>query len=362
MKPLKITDLASRSFEFFIKRPSLENILWLNFAVTYHCNSKCLMCSIWERYRQNPELAKNELSLKDIKDLLGSTYLKNLKGISFTGGEPFLRKDFPDIAGLFIEKYPGAIIGVATNGLNTKLVVEKVKDIEKRFDPGHLSISLSLDGLFEKHDEIRGVKGAFKLVNETIDALKSGTGVNIGIDFTITPWNYKELLKVYRFTKEKDIIFLAGFAHHSEAYYGNTELKFEFDDNALEEIENAMKDIVSDRIENESLLRKFSDPYVLYLSRCVEFHKSKDMHQRCYSGIHSLFLDPYGNVYPCIISGKKIGNIKDGFDKIWTSQEAEEIRYGIKCGECSCWVACETVTSMLRSPNFVKWNIMNKFW
>ncbi len=361
MKQIKIKDLASKSYNLLVKRPSLENVMWLNYAVTYLCNSRCVMCSIWDRYRKKPDLLKSELTYEDIVVLANSHHLRNLQGVSLTGGEPLLRKDIVDIAGIFIKKHPDAIFAVATNGLSPEFTLARVKEIIDRYNPLNFSVSLSLDGLFEKHDRIRGITGAFESVCKTIDSLQSDTDVNIGIDFTITPWNYKELLKVYHFTKEKNIIFLSGFAHHSEAYYGNVETKFDWQNESMDEIEKSISEIVADRLKNESLLRKLADPYAYYLSRCVDFQKSRNMNQQCYSGTHSFFLDPHGNVYPCIISGKKMGNIKDGFEQVWTSQEADEIRKNICSGACSCWVACESVTSMLRSPNFVKWNIMNKF-
>ena len=42
---------------------------------------------------------------------------------------------------------------------------------------------------------------------------------------------------------------------------------------------------------------------------------------KCYAGTHSFFLDPYGDIFPCIMLNKKIGNIKEGFDKVWLSKE-----------------------------------------
>src|SRR5690349_11887398 len=56
-------------------------------AVTYKCNSKCIMCNIWK------EQPQNELSSHDFLKLP-----KTLKDINITGGEPFLRKDLVDIA------------------------------------------------------------------------------------------------------------------------------------------------------------------------------------------------------------------------------------------------------------------------
>lgn len=361
MKEIKINDLLSKSFNLLVKRPSPKNVLWLNYAVTYLCNSRCVMCSIWKKYREQPELLKSELTIEEIRKFASSQYLSNLQGVSLTGGEPMLRRDIVDIAGIFIKRHPDAIFAIATNGLNPKLILDRTKEIIDLYEPTRFSISLSLDGLFEKHDEIRGIAGAYESLNKTIDFLKSKTDVNIGIDFTITPWNYKELLNVYRFTGEEDIIFLAGFAHNSEAYYGNKETRFEWDAGAMDEIEESMKAIVADRIKNEPLLRKLADPYAYFLSRCVDFQRYGNMRQRCYSGVQSLFLDPQGNVYPCIILGRRMGNIKQGFEKVWTSLTAEEIREYIKSGNCRCWVACESVPSMLRNLDFVKWNLLNKF-
>ena len=150
---------AAKASRMLLKRPKPTEILWINFAVTYLCNSRCRMCRIWEKYRQDPSLIKEELSLSQIESLLSSRYLENLEGISFTGGEPFLRRDFVDLAGLFIQRFPNAFIGIATNGLSPALIVGKTKQIVERYDARLLSLSISLDGIGATHDRMRGVKG-----------------------------------------------------------------------------------------------------------------------------------------------------------------------------------------------------------
>lgn len=362
MSTLNKKEMAAKSIEFFLRKPSHRRVLWLNFAITYTCNSRCVMCSIWKKYKQKPEQTKEEATISDIEIMLESPYLAHLQGVSFTGGEPLLRKDFVDIAGLFIKRFPNAIFGVATNGLNPGLTINKIKQIQDRYNPKHFSVSLSLDGLNGKHDEIRGVQGAFESLMQTIELLKSETDVNIGIDFTITPWNYSELLAVYRFTKENNIKFLAGFAHNSGAYYGNTELQFDWSSSELETIEADMNTIVRERIKNESISNKLIDPYAYYLSECTSQRTDGKMRQKCCSGTHSLFLDPQGNVYPCIMLDRKMGSIMENrFDGVWTSPEATSIRDLIRSGRCGCWVACEAVPSMLRKFDLVKWNLKHKF-
>lgn len=302
-----------------------------------------------------------EMDGPSIEAFLESARLTQLMGISFTGGEPLLRNDFVDIVGAFVRRYPHVIYAIATNGLDTDRTVETIKDIERRFGPEHLSISLSLDGLARKHDELRRIEGAYESVSTTINRLQSETAANIGISFTITPWNYDELLKVYRYAEQRNIAFLACFAQNSDAYYGNAQQAFEWDAAAIGKIDADIKRLVRERVQNESLWEKITDPYDYFLSQSVERVKNQTRHDRCYSGTHSLFLDPYGNVYPCIMLDRSLGSVKSGgFDAAWASADANRIREDIRAGQCSCWVACEAVPSMLRRFDFLRWNVRNK--
>jgi len=80
----------------------------LHLELTYRCNSKCIMCDLWDFYRRNPSFKiKDELNLDEIKKFVEiSKYLQNIKTVLFSGGEPFLRKDFVKICGFFSQWYP----------------------------------------------------------------------------------------------------------------------------------------------------------------------------------------------------------------------------------------------------------------
>ena len=65
----------------------------------------------------------------------------------------------------------------------------------------------------------------------------------------------------------------------------------------------------------------------------------------------SCFIEPDGNVYPCIVFNKKIGNLRD-FDynlkDIWKSEYSQNIRILIKENKCGgCWTPCEAYQSIL---------------
>jgi MoaA/NifB/PqqE/SkfB family radical SAM enzyme len=364
MKRLKTSEIATKGVTFLLRRPTATEVMWLNFAVTYLCNSRCVMCSIWKKYKEDPDLFKQELTLPEIEKLLQSRYLRQLQGISFTGGEPFLRDDFVELVGLFIEQYPQALLGIATNGLNTELIVRKMKEIFDRYNPTQrISISLSLDGIDATHDAMRGVTNAYTRVLETMETLQDRFPVNIGVDFTITPQNYRELLNAYQVSKEKGIKFLAGCAHSSCFYYNNEGLSYEWPEEEAAEPEAIVTELLNDKILNESFVTKLIDPYAYFMSRCLEYQRSQTRLFTCYSGTHSLFLDPYGNVYPCLILDKKFGNIRnEAFDTLWMSPQAEEVREHIKANTCHCWVACEAVPSLLRGFDAVKWNVSHKIF
>jgi MoaA/NifB/PqqE/SkfB family radical SAM enzyme len=343
-----------------LKRPSPVQVLWMDYAVTYLCNSRCSTCRIWERYRQERSLLEEELSLRKVEELLSSEYLKYLEGISFTGGEPFLRQDFVDLAGLFIRKYPDAFIGIATNGLSPSLTIKKTREIVDRYHPGHLSLSISLDGIGTNHDRTRGVKGAYERLLRTVESVRQQTGINVGFDFTVTPWNYHDLWSAYELSKEYGITFIAGFAHHSDFYYANREIAFEWD-SGIDEAAYMLREVARDRGATESLLDKLVNPYACFMAQAPEHELKRTRMFECYSGVHSLFLDPYGEVYPCIILDEKFGNVTtQPFDQLWLSSRAAEIRSRIEQQGCHCWVACEAVPSLLRGLTVPRWNLVNK--
>ena len=67
----------------------------LTFSVTNLCQSRCKTCRIWDLYRRDPARYRNELRLEEIRRIfrsMGHVYIFNV-----SGGEPFLRKDFPEI-------------------------------------------------------------------------------------------------------------------------------------------------------------------------------------------------------------------------------------------------------------------------
>lgn len=138
-----------------------EPLQTVSLRVTMACNLRCKHC-----YSIAGKKLNNELSLKEIKKIINDLKQLGTIRIFFTGGEPFIR---PDI--LEILKYTddnNFAIYISTNGtlINLK-IINFLKSLK------HLrTFQISLDGLNRTHDSIRGVKGIFNKVINTIKLIK----------------------------------------------------------------------------------------------------------------------------------------------------------------------------------------------
>ncbi len=137
--------------------------------ITNRCQAKCQHCFYIDELNKAVE---EELSLEEYKKL-AKNLDKEIKQVIITGGEPFLRKDIFGISKAFLDIKHLKSLNFITNGLLTKRVLEDTEKLlrstsrNKRF-----VINISLDGLEQQHDKIRGIPGMFKKCMATIEGLK----------------------------------------------------------------------------------------------------------------------------------------------------------------------------------------------
>lgn len=320
-----------------------------NFAVTYKCNSRCKTCNIWKI--PNPE--KQQLSLMEIQGFLQSNqeYLKNVKSVQLTGGEPFQRDDLSDIARLFVENIPGCNIWIPTNGDSPEVITSTVDNILD-VDKFQLGVSVSLDGIGETHDLIRGVEGCYDRCLETLTSLSSlkteHPSFTLSVGMTLTPNNYHQTLNVFHLSKQFNANFSLRPVHQSDIYYQNqmqNSLKPH-----LEELMVIFRIIARD-IKNKKGLKN-SLSFICYLRGVLDYlQEPNNRTLPCSAGTSSIFLNPYGDIYPCIMMDEKLGNIRDEkLFEIMNSEKAKIVRRKIKKLACPlCWVECEAYRDILNN-------------
>jgi len=169
------------------KRPV---VVW---NITRRCNLKCVHC-----YAHAKDLSfKNELSTKEGKILLDDLAQFGVPVILFSGGEPTIRKDLPELAAYAVSKGMRAVI--STNGT---LILQKMARVLK--DIGLSYVGISIDGMEEINDRFRGVKGAFKAALEGIKNCKDA-GIKVGLRFTINKFNVNEIPEIFELLEDMEI-------------------------------------------------------------------------------------------------------------------------------------------------------------
>lgn len=317
---------------------SLEAVL----AVTYKCNARCKMCNIWKSKPQR------ELLPEEFK-----TLSPNLRTINISGGEPFLRDDLPEIIRVINKTCNFPRMVISTNGLLPEKIKNMMIEIQKQSKK--IGVGISVDGVGDMHDKIRGVRGAYEKALHTIENMKSIGIRDLRIGFTISDINVEHLKDVYDLSSELGIEFTCSVAQNSEHH-------FMIDNNELKEL-SMLKDQLSYVVNKELSRGEPKKWFRAYYSYGIFHHANKRGRiLPCDAGSRFFFMTPDGNIYPCDILNRVMGNSKEkSVDYLWKSKEALEIRDMVNKCEQNCWMVCTARTAIKK--NIIKagyWIVKSK--
>jgi len=160
--------------------------------ITNRCNLNCAYC-----YAE-ANSGKKELSMEEWIRVLGSLHLTGLRSVTFSGGEPFCRKDFVDLLGEVHRKF---IVSINTNGV---LVDERVACVLGTL--GLKAVQVSLDSMnAEMHDALRG-RGTWKRAIRGIELLKQHD-VPVRVSCTVTSTNETEIASLRAYCRQNGFEF-----------------------------------------------------------------------------------------------------------------------------------------------------------
>ena len=147
----------------FIKSGRAFTPLRVALMVTHRCNLRCAMCMIVER---DAEFREKDLSTHELKLIIHKIPDRTL--ITFTGGEPFVRRDIIDLMAHAAKRHR---INLITNGvlLNDEKVSQLLALAPRRvFQKGLILVGISVQGIGETHDAVVRVRGAFEKVRANL--------------------------------------------------------------------------------------------------------------------------------------------------------------------------------------------------
>jgi len=305
-------------------------------SVTSKCNLKCKTCNIWK----NQPL--NELNLKEWEKIFSSLG-KSPLWITISGGEPFLRKDLVSIVKLISKYNKPQILNIATNGILTEKIVSDVNKIIT-FYKGKLIINISIDGLKEKHNFIRGNK-CFDKVIETYNRLKKIKKITVGIHTVISKYNVKDIPKIYdyinKLNPDSHIFEIA----EKRKELQNLDLDFiPLSKDYFKTIDFLMKN--KKKFKGISKLTYILRKKYYLLSKKALLTKKEIV--PCYAGVASAHINHNGDLWACCIKCDVLGNLRENnFKDIWKSSKARKVREKIKNEKCYCTLANTNYSNMI---------------
>jgi len=319
-------------------------VVW-NF--TNGCNLKCKHC-----YQSAGKKLPEELSLSQRLDVIHQLAKEEVFSVAFSGGEPLIDKDlWPAIEKC---KKEDMYVSIATNGtLITKDVAEKIAKAEVDY------VEISLDSVHpEKHNEFRGIPGAWERTVKGIKNAIAQKAYQVGIASTITKMNFDELEDLIKFTIKlgADKFFVFNFIPVGE---GKNLIHLDLTPSMREEVLNI-------------LYKYYLEKGITTLTTCPQYarvcmsnssdsfvassHYSTSVGDKarllaefvggCGVGRAYCAIQPDGIVTPCVYMPIKVGDLKkQAFKEIWMTSEVLEglrSREDLKehCGICEYRSAC----------------------
>lgn len=337
---------------------TLKNPFKLNFVITYNCNLKCKICKIWRKK------SVNELTIGEIEKFVKINNF--FSWVSLTGGEPFLRKDVVNIVRIFKENCPDFyLLNIPTNGSVPTLITKKVLELVELNIP-KIVITISIDGPRDLHNSMRGKNSSWDCAIETFKSLKDIANENIKcfIAYTLTPLNVGTFEQTYNEIKNivPDLVpsdFHINLFHYSEHYYSNLRCGVKYSPEYKKELSMEIDKIIKMKGRNFNLIKFVEEEYVRLAKKFIETNKTP---LQCKALLTSIFMDPSGNIYPCSVWNRKLGNIRDfnyNLRKIFEQEITKQTKKEIKQMKCyNCWSPCEanqTILSNLFSVLKVKY-------
>jgi MoaA/NifB/PqqE/SkfB family radical SAM enzyme len=336
------------------REPLLPRLL--TYTATFACNARCVMCDSWRLP------ARQELSLDELDGIFAQ--LPQLDAVRLTGGEPWLRKDMGEIALLAEERLRPLVLHVTSNGWFTDRLLAFCEDPRRKVP---LQLLLSIDGLEETHNRVRGNRHAWQRVMETVRLLaprQKPLRLSLAVNQTIVD---AAGLEQYRMLHE--VLRPLGVVHRvvvayaaSATYHQDREIDLapggpgQF--TPFGQLDRAALRAFFERAERDlrqlPFTQRIAARYYLAGIRHRLLHGVAVPNPPCAAlGAH-LRIFPDGDVPVCQFNSQIVGNLRrQSFREVWEGPSAAAQRRWVHA--CAgCWAECEVLPSAIYTLDLLR--------
>lgn len=368
MRTLKLLQSIIKNRTGGVPHPS-----WCTYLVTYRCNARCKMCDSW----QMPQ--GRELSVDEVDRLFAD--VGRLDVVRLSGGEPFLRRDLPELAEAVLRRSDPLALHVTTNGS----LQERAAEFIRRFSrPHRLHLMVSLDGLADVHDASRGPAVTFDRTLETLrclSAMRRVHGFKLSVNHTvISAASMAQSEELHRVLEPLGVDIQSVLAYADSSMYGR-----ERSGTCSEDLVDSSGYPLHEDLGGadsvgfvDSLLqrsRRLRNPMLRWGKRYYlkglrarlaaggnggNGHggaggkgngaaKPRVRRQRCVALRSHLRLLPDGSVPVCQFNTETVGNLADAsLESVWHGEAARRQRAWVDACP-GCWAECEVIPNAIYS-------------
>lgn len=313
-----------------------------SIITTYRCPMRCKMCNIWEY----PTDKEKEITAKDLEKM------PEVNVTNITGGEPLAREDLAELVEVIFKK--SKRVCISTSGFYT----DRILKLAEQFPD--LGFRISIEGLSQKNDDLRGRVGGFDKGLRTLLDLRRMGRKDVGFGITVSNNNSKDMLWLYELSKQLGMEF-ATAAFHNSFYFHKFDNEITNKDEVIQNFEELINRLLKEN-KPKSWFRAF------FNLGLINYIRGNRRLLPCEAGTENFFIDPYGEVLPC--NGmeekywkKSFGNIRDcsSFDELWNSPQAQKVRDCVSTCPKNCWMigsASPVMKKYIKHP--LTWVMKNK--
>lgn len=290
---------------------------WMWFEATDRCNSHCIHCNIWAK-----KPTENPLTPEELERIFQDPVFRDLGYIIISGGEPVLRPDIVDLYLAMHRALPRAGLHLSTNAIAAERVLQVVKELISHGI--FMKVGVSVDGIGEKHDIVRRVKGNFEkadwLLKELVKLGEQTHMVSPGIGYTLSDLTMDSFEEVRDYAKKLGVRLGVQWLNVSSFY------------------NNIGKELIDKERSSERMIKIIESlPPEPLNEMWVNWLKGDSIKFRCFAMYTFCVLKCNGEIVPCLsLWDVKAGNVREKTPtEIWNSFEAVAARKCVKnCPGC----------------------------
>jgi MoaA/NifB/PqqE/SkfB family radical SAM enzyme len=336
----------------------------LTISITRACQSNCLTCDCGKDTREGRVDVRRELSVQEWKQIIA--HMTSPTFLTISGGEPFLSPKLKTVALDFAKYRTPKFVTIPTNGLNPRVILSKMKRIldvaqdvtawpERKANRVIWYVNVSVDGIGQTHDQLRGITGNWDKAIETLENLlwlrKSYPNLRVGVH-TVSTYNVGMIWKIMEYFKQYPLDnHIAEIAE--QRYELGTMGRSITPCDRYGEVIPYLKEALGNRKDGR-LRRALRLTYYDSTETWCQHQNRQPV--PCMASISSCHITETGKLVSCCarwVQDGLMGDLREyeyDFRKAWFSPQADRVRASIKNQECACPLASAAYSSLLCSP------------